>query len=86
MTVRVAIYARYSSVIQRDESIEDQLRVCRDYASRQGWLVVDSYSDRAISGTSMLRPGLQELIADASGGRFDMVPVTKKASPDFSSA
>jgi DNA invertase Pin-like site-specific DNA recombinase len=47
--------------------------VCRDYASRQGWLVVDSYSDRAISGTSMLRPGLQELIADASGGRFDMV-------------
>jgi site-specific DNA recombinase len=35
--------------------------------------VVDSYSDRAISGASMLRPGLQELIADAACGRFDIV-------------
>ncbi len=73
MPIRVALYARYSSDLQRDASIEDQLRLCRGHAERQGWTVVDSYSDRAISGASMLRSGLQELIADAARGRFDIV-------------
>ena len=73
MPIRVALYARYSSDLQRDASIEDQLRLCRGHAERQGWTVVDSYSDRAISGASILRPGLQELIADAARGRFDVV-------------
>lgn len=68
-----ALYARYSSDNQRDASIEDQLRLCRLYAERQGWSVADSYSDRAISGSSLLRPGIQELIADAQGGRFDTI-------------
>ena len=71
--MRVALYARYSTDLQREASIEDQLRLCRGHAERQGWTVVDSYSDRAISGASMLRPGLQELLADASRGRFDVV-------------
>ena len=67
------LYARYSSELQRDASIEDQLRLCREYATRQGWTVADSYSDRAISGASMLRPGLQDLLADAALGRFDFI-------------
>jgi DNA invertase Pin-like site-specific DNA recombinase len=70
---RVALYARYSSENQRDASIEDQLRLCREHAERQGWEVVDSYSDRAISGASLIRPGIQELMHDAPGGRFDLV-------------
>ena len=70
---RVALYARYSSDSQRDASIEDQLRLCRLHAERQGWTVVDSYSDRAISGASLLRPGIQELIQDAGRGRFDVL-------------
>lgn len=73
MPSRVALYARYSSDLQRDASIEDQLRLCREYATRQGWQVIDSYSDRAMSGASMLRPGLQELLNDAARGRFDMI-------------
>jgi len=44
---RVAIYARYSSDNQRDASIEDQIAVCRRYAERQGWTVVDWYADRS---------------------------------------
>jgi site-specific DNA recombinase len=71
--MRAALYARYSSDNQRDASIEDQLRLCREYAQRQGWTVADSYSDRAISGASLLRPGIQELIADASRRRFDVI-------------
>jgi len=71
---KVALYARYSSENQRDASIEDQLRLCRQYAERQGWAIVDSYSDRAISGASLLlRPGVQELIQDAGRRRFDLV-------------
>ena len=70
---RVALYARYSSDNQRDASIEDQLRLCREHAEHQGWTVVDSYSDRAISGASLIRPGIQELMHDAQGSRFDLV-------------
>lgn len=70
---RIALYARYSSDNQRDASIEDQLRLCRLHAERQGWTVAGSYSDRAISGASLLRPGIQELIADAQRGRFDII-------------
>jgi site-specific DNA recombinase len=71
--IRVALYARYSSENQRDASIEDQLRLCRLHAEKQGWTIVDSYTDRAISGASLLRPGIQELIQDATRGRFAIV-------------
>ena len=50
MPTRVALYARYSSDNQRDASIEDQLRICREQAEREGWQIADSYSDRSISG------------------------------------
>ncbi len=33
--MKVAIYARYSSENQRDASIADQFRVCREFAQRQ---------------------------------------------------
>ncbi|WP_048837098.1 recombinase family protein, partial [Acetobacter orleanensis] len=71
--MKVALYARYSSDNQRDASIEDQLRICRTYAEQQGWTIVDSYSDRAISGASLIRPGIQELITDANTDRFQIL-------------
>ncbi len=71
--MKVVLYARYSSENQRDASIEDQLRLCRVHAEKQGWTIVDSYTDRAISGASLLRPGIQELIQDATRGRFTIV-------------
>ncbi|ARS72850.1 recombinase family protein [Sinorhizobium meliloti] len=71
--MKVALYARYSSDNQRDASIEDQLRICRARAEREGWTIVDSYTDRAISGASLLRPGVQELIADGLKRRFDLI-------------
>jgi hypothetical protein len=71
---KVAIYARYSSDNQREASIEDQFRLCREYAKRQGWQLVESYSDQAISGASLLRPGIQTLLADAQSKRFNVIP------------
>ena len=70
---RVAIYARYSSDNQRDASITDQLRVCRLRAEREGWQVVEEYTDHATSGATLLRSGIQALISDATRGRFDLV-------------
>jgi DNA invertase Pin-like site-specific DNA recombinase len=71
--VKVAIYARYSSDNQRDASIADQLRVCREFATRQGWTIVDEFTDHAVSGATLLRSGFQTLMRDASNGRFDVV-------------
>ncbi|GGH41648.1 recombinase family protein [Cribrihabitans marinus] len=70
---RVAIYARFSSQMQRDASIEDQVRLCQERADREGWEVAERFSDRAVSGASMLRPGLQTLLDAAQDGRIDVV-------------
>ena len=71
--MKVALYARYSSENQRDASIADQLRLCRRYAEQQGWQIVEEYTDHALSGASLLRPGIQALISDAGRGRFQGV-------------
>ncbi len=66
--MRCAIYARYSSDLQRDSSIEDQIRKCREYASGAGWTVLEDHirCDRAVSAGSMSgRDGLQKLITEA---------------------
>lgn len=71
------IYARFSSERQRDESIEDQVRVCSDWAVGHGLTVVATYEDRAISGTSDGRPEFLRMIADARSGNFGTVVVYK---------
>ncbi len=71
--MKVAIYARYSSDNQREASIADQLRVCREHAARQGWTVTEEFTDHAVSGATLLRAGFQALLRDALGGRFDVV-------------
>ena len=71
---RAALYARYSSDLQSAASIDDQFRVCREYAERSGWTVAGGYRDAAVSGDSMiLRPGIQALLEDARQGAFDIV-------------
>src|SRR5215207_9439550 len=70
---RAAIYARFSSDRQRDASIEDQVRLCRERLERDGHVLVQTYVDRAQSGASMLRGGLQALIEDAMAAKFDVV-------------
>ena len=70
---RVAIYARYSSDSQRDASIEDQVRLCRERAEREHWTIVNVYSDHAVSGASLMRPGIQQLMHDALAGKADIV-------------
>lgn len=68
----VALYARYSSVLQSPQSIDDQFNLCRQFAERQGWKVVGHYRDDGISGASVRgRDGIARLLDDARTGRFD---------------
>jgi len=71
--MRAVIYARYSSDLQRDASIEDQVRLCRARIEAEGWMLSATYTDRAQSGASRLRPGYQSLLEDARKGQFDVV-------------
>ncbi|MGF7205354.1 recombinase family protein, partial [Sphingobium olei] len=50
---RAALYARYSDDKQSPASIEDQFLICREQAAREGWRIVGSYKDAAISGASV---------------------------------
>ena len=53
------IYARYSSDNQREESIEGQLRECKEYAERNDITILGSYIDRALSAKTDNRPEFQ---------------------------
>ena len=70
---RIAIYARYSTDLQRQSSIEDQIRLCEERASANGGEIVQSYTDHAVSGASLMRPGIQMLMQDAAAGKFDVL-------------
>ncbi|RPE72196.1 DNA invertase Pin-like site-specific DNA recombinase [Pacificibacter maritimus] len=71
--LRAAIYARFSTDMQRDASIDDQVRTCQDYAKRQGLEVVEVFSDKATSGASLMRSGIQNLLRSSAAGQFDVV-------------
>ena len=72
--MRYAIYARYSSDLQSEHSIEDQIRLCRERIEQSGGTVSEIYTDAAISGASIInRPGIHAMLDDARRGRFDRV-------------
>ena len=72
-----AIYARYSSDNQTEQSIEGQLRVCEEYAQRNNIVIVDTYIDRAMTGTNDNRPDFQRMIQDSAKKRWDFILVYK---------
>lgn len=73
--MRGAIYARFSSDLQRDASIDDQFRVCERAALAGGLIVVGRFEDRGISGGTTQRPGYQALLSAARAGVFEVIVV-----------
>ena len=71
--MRVAIYARYSSENQRDASIADQVRICREFVQRQEWKITHEFADHAASGSNVMRPGFQDMMALALRKGVDVV-------------
>ena len=68
MTKRCAVYARFSTDMQRAASLEDQLRNCRRFSAQIGWEILDDhiYQDAALSGFGVeQRPAYQRLVANA---------------------
>ena len=70
-------YLRYSSENQTEQSIEGQMRVCQEYAERNGILIVANYIDRAMTGTNDNRPDFQRMIKDSAKREWDYVLVYK---------
>lgn len=75
--LRFAIYARYSSEMQNEMSIEAQIRACREEIKKYDGMVVAEFKDSAKNGWSLDREGFQQLRAEAQHGRFDAVMVWK---------
>ena len=75
--MNAVIYARYSSDNQREESIEGQLRECREFAEKNDIQVIDVYTDRAFSAKTDNRPDFQRMIKDSAGKKFEVVIVWK---------
>ncbi len=75
--MKAAIYARYSSENQSEKSIDDQIRVCRNYCKEHDLTVDDEYIyvDEATSGSLINRPGLQALEKAAEAKEFEAVLV-----------
>ena len=73
--MKAIIYARYSSAEQREESIEGQLRECKEYAEHHNITIVSTYIDRALSAKTDDRPEFQKMISDSSKKQFEVVLV-----------
>jgi DNA invertase Pin-like site-specific DNA recombinase len=74
-TPHAIIYARYSRDRQREASIDDQVRNCTRFAEREGLAVADVFSDKAISGAVLARPGYQAMLEAAMAGRVGVLIV-----------
>lgn len=83
MTIKCAIYTRKSTehgLEQEFNSLQNQDESCKAYIASQsfnGWQYYKTYSDAAISGGTMERPGLQEMLSDITKGIINTVIVYK---------
>lgn len=67
------IYARYSSHNQKEESIEQQVEECTEFAKANNITIIDVYADKAISGRTDRRNSFQRLMRDAEKKKFSVV-------------
>ena len=76
------LYARYSSDKQREASIDDQLRVCREYCKAENITIVAEYADYALSGKTDHRPEFRRMIANAPESDYVVVYMFDRFSRD----
>jgi Site-specific recombinases, DNA invertase Pin homologs len=75
--MNAVIYARFSCEKQREESIEGQIRICREYAEKNDLTIVGEYIDRAKSARSDKRADFQKMLADSAKRKFSAVLMYK---------
>lgn len=72
---KAVAYARFSSDMQREESIDAQIRAIKEYCQKNNIELIRFYSDEGISGTTDNRPQFQEMIKNITD--IDYVVVHK---------
>ena len=73
---KACIYGRFSAGgNQTEQSLEGQLKVCREYALREGYQIVAEYTDSKLTGKTDRRPEFLRMIADSARGRWEAVIV-----------
>lgn len=83
MTIKCAIYTRKSTehgLEQEFNSLQNQEESCKAYIASQsfnGWQYYKTYSDAAISGGTMERPALKQMLDDMAHGLVNIVVVYK---------
>lgn len=75
--LQAVAYTRFSSDMQREESIEAQVRAINEYCDKHGYVLRKIYADRGISGTTDNRPEFQAMIEDVKKGGISAVIVHK---------
>ncbi|MEZ5903406.1 MAG: recombinase family protein [Alphaproteobacteria bacterium] len=70
---KYAIYGRYSTEMQNEKSVEDQVRECQKYIDANNGATYEIYADRAMSGASRFRPNYQKMLNDATEGKFQFI-------------
>ncbi|MEP7243592.1 MAG: recombinase family protein [Gammaproteobacteria bacterium] len=73
--MKAVLYARFSTDLQRAASIEDQFRNCRKRAELEGWAIVATYADAAMSGSDANRPQYRAMLDAAGRHEFDVLIV-----------
>src|SRR5262249_1733681 len=71
----VGIYARFSSTLQNDRSIEDQIRQAREYIAHAGGVPESAkvFADYAVSGSSLDRRGFEAMMQEADAGAIKII-------------
>ena len=74
MTITVT-YARFSSNLQNEASIDDQQRICNEFAQSNDLTIKHEYTDHARSGDDAFRPGFQKLMTAVKERTIDIILV-----------
>ncbi len=75
--MKAVIYARFSSHAQKDASIEQQIKECREYAEKNEIKIVGEYYDRALTGTTDKRPEFLRMIKDSAKEKWQLILIWK---------
>ena len=77
--MKVALYLRYSSDSQTEQSIEGQQRVCTAFCTQNNFEIVKIYADRALSASKDTEKRLQfqQMVRDSEKRLFEAVVVYK---------
>lgn len=75
--VRAAVYARYSSHSQTEQSIEGQIRAAEELCEKKGYELVAEYCDRAKTGRNDNREAFQQMLKESARKQWSVLIVWK---------